>query len=208
MAKREYKTASGKRIDFDTLALKGEETIAVGNMGVNARGDKLGEGGEVVKKREEVMADYYRIHNGTIPQDRPIPDGTVENVQPDVPQADSVNVKSAVAKDPILAEVEDENPEDFISSNDLASALASTAQVVQTNEKPAVEVPEEDNHSQDDSEVKSTPEVEEETVSEESIEQPRGGLASAVAKVKTTKPVVKEKTESQQIKDKPGVKRV
>ena len=78
------RTKVKKHIDFDTLALKGEETIAVGNMGVNARGDKLGEGGEVVKKREEVMADYYRIHNGTIPQERVIPDGSPETaLQPD-----------------------------------------------------------------------------------------------------------------------------
>jgi hypothetical protein len=210
MAKREYKTASGKRIDFDTLSLKGEEVIAVGNMGVNARGDKLGEGGAVVKSREEVMADYYRIHNGTIPEDRPIPDGVPEQA-PEVPQADSVDVKTAVSNDPILSELDDENPDDFISSNELASALASTAQEVQSTEKPTVTMPEEDNHNQTEpvvNEVKSTPEVEEQAVSEEPKEQPRGGLASAVAKVKTTKPVVKEKTESQQIKDKPGVKRV
>ena len=222
MAKREYKTASGKRIDFDTLSLKGEETIAVGNMGVNARGDKLVEGGAVVKSREEGMADYYRIHNGTIPEDRPIPDGDPEQA-PEVPQADSVDVKTAVSNDPILSELDDENPDDFISSNELASALASTAQVIETTEKPTVKMPEEDNHNQTESvvndlghdtsnynkgEVKSTPEVEEQVVSEEPKEQPRGGLASAVAKVKTTTPVVKEKTESQQIKDKPGVKRV
>ena len=194
MAKREYKTASGKRIDFDTLALKGEETIAVGNMNVNARGDKLGEGGAVVKTREEVMADYYRIHNGTIPQDRPIPDGVPET---NTPVADDVN--AAAKKDPILSEVEEENPEEFISSDELASALASTAQVV--NEEPKAEPKAEPT-------VESTPEVDEEVVSEEPKEQPRGGLASAVAKAKTSKPVVKEKTESQQIKSKPGVKRV
>ena len=40
MTQREYTTASGKKIDFDTMQLKGEDTIAVGNMSVNARGGK------------------------------------------------------------------------------------------------------------------------------------------------------------------------
>ena len=202
MAKKEYKSASGKRIDFDTLALKGEETIAVGNMGVNARGDKLGEGGEVVKKREEVMADYYRIHNGTIPQERVIPDGSPETaLQPDPVEA--------AKQDPILSELDDENTDDFVTSEQLASALASTAQVVEpvATEKPTVTMPEEDNLNQADEPVKSTPEVEEKA-KDEPIAQPRGGLASAVAKVKTSKPVVKEKTAEQEEKAKGGVKRL
>jgi len=32
---------------------------AVGNMKVNARGDEIGEGGKVVRTREQVLADYY-----------------------------------------------------------------------------------------------------------------------------------------------------
>ena len=59
------------------------------------------------------MADYYRIHNGTIPEDRPIPDGDPEQA-PEVPQADSVDVKTAVSNDPILSELDDENPDDFL----------------------------------------------------------------------------------------------
>ena len=43
----------GKPIDFDALRTKNEKTIAVGNAGVNARGDTIGPGGKIVKKREE-----------------------------------------------------------------------------------------------------------------------------------------------------------
>ena len=46
-------TLQGKPIDFDALRTKNEKTIAVGNAGVNARGDKIGAGGKIVKKREE-----------------------------------------------------------------------------------------------------------------------------------------------------------
>ena len=204
MAKREYKTASGKRVDFDTLMIKGEETIAVGNMGVNARGDKLGEGGQVVQKREEVIADYYRIHNGTIPQDRPIPDGVVEDTvelqETTGPEVSNINPN----KDPILAELETESPSerDIVTSDELASALASTAETV----APAPQEQAEHKTYENEVDKSSTPStvVEEPTVDE----KPRGGLASAVAKVKSTKPVVKEKTADETIKAKPGVKRV
>ena len=35
------KTSRGQALDMQTLALQNEKEIAVGNMGVNARGDKL-----------------------------------------------------------------------------------------------------------------------------------------------------------------------
>jgi hypothetical protein len=32
---------------------------AVGNVRVNARGDELGAGGQIVRKREDIVAEYY-----------------------------------------------------------------------------------------------------------------------------------------------------
>ena len=51
--KTQHFTKQGKPIDFDALRTKNEKTIAVGNAGVNARGDTIGPGGKIVKKREE-----------------------------------------------------------------------------------------------------------------------------------------------------------
>ena len=51
--KTQHFTMQGKPIDFDAHRTKNEKTIAVGNAGVNARGDKIGAGGKIVKKREE-----------------------------------------------------------------------------------------------------------------------------------------------------------
>ena len=201
MAKREYKTAGGKSIDFDTLALKGEETIAVGNMGVNARGDKLGTGGGVVKTREEVMADYYRIHNGTIPQDKEIPDPD------DIPQpVDTPNITADAA--PTIEPVE--TNEEVITSNELAQALAETA--VEVKEEPALKSAAAEVLAPVEEVVDINQEAQDEIASStgKAVEEkaPTGGLASAVAKVKTTKPVVKEKTKAQKVKDKGGVKRL
>lgn len=57
----------GKPIDMDLLRKRNELTPAVGNARVNARGDELGPGGKIVKKREEVLADYYRDNPQKVP---------------------------------------------------------------------------------------------------------------------------------------------
>jgi len=62
-----YKTMQGKTVDIDLLRQRNELTPAVGNAKVNARGDELGRGGEIVRKREELVSDHY---NNT----KPVPD--------------------------------------------------------------------------------------------------------------------------------------
>jgi hypothetical protein len=62
MSKRVYATANGKRINIDAIVAQNEESIAIGNMKVNARGDELGPGGRIERTRERVMADYYKLN--------------------------------------------------------------------------------------------------------------------------------------------------
>jgi hypothetical protein len=62
---RRYRTAQGKAVDLDGLILVNEKTIAVGNMGVNARGDELGPGGIVLNTRNQVMDDYYKLNTNS-----------------------------------------------------------------------------------------------------------------------------------------------
>lgn len=58
-ARKTYRTMQGKEIDLDKLRMKNEMTLAVGNVRMNARGDELGPGGKIIKKREEIMAEYH-----------------------------------------------------------------------------------------------------------------------------------------------------
>ncbi len=58
-SRKAYKTMQGKEIDFDQLRMKNEMTPAVGNARVNARGDELGPGGKIIRKREEIMNEYH-----------------------------------------------------------------------------------------------------------------------------------------------------
>ena len=61
MSKRVYTTANGKRINIDAIVAQNEESIAIGNMKVNARGDQLGAGGKVIKTRQQVMAEKNKL---------------------------------------------------------------------------------------------------------------------------------------------------
>lgn len=56
---RIYTSVRGKEIDMEKLSLRNEKTPAVGNMRVNARGDEIGEGGKVIRTREQVLQDFY-----------------------------------------------------------------------------------------------------------------------------------------------------
>lgn len=57
--KKQYRSMRGKIVDLDLLRKKNELTPAVGNAKVNARGDELGPGGKIIRKREDIVRDYY-----------------------------------------------------------------------------------------------------------------------------------------------------
>jgi hypothetical protein len=57
--RKAYRTMQGREIDFDQLRLKNEMTLAVGNARVNARGDEVGPGGKIIRKREDIMTEYH-----------------------------------------------------------------------------------------------------------------------------------------------------
>ena len=49
----------GKEVDMDALLAKNETAPAVGNVKINARGDELGPGGEIIRMREDIVNEYY-----------------------------------------------------------------------------------------------------------------------------------------------------
>jgi hypothetical protein len=67
MEKRIYKSMQGKEVDMDALLAKNETMPAIGNVRVNARGDELGPGGKIIKKREDIVAEYYEDNPNATP---------------------------------------------------------------------------------------------------------------------------------------------
>ena len=66
-----HRSANGKIVDMDMLRQRNELTPAVGNARVNARGDQLGAGGKIVRKKEELLKDYYQSSPG-VREEQPI----------------------------------------------------------------------------------------------------------------------------------------
>jgi hypothetical protein len=58
-----YRSMQGKPVDMEALAARNETMPAVGNVRMNARGDELGPGGVVVRKREDIVNDHYNQQN-------------------------------------------------------------------------------------------------------------------------------------------------
>lgn len=59
MTKKIYRTAQGKTVDLGALQLQNENTRAVGNMGVNARGDIIDSLNRPIATRNDQVAKRY-----------------------------------------------------------------------------------------------------------------------------------------------------
>jgi hypothetical protein len=124
MSKRVYTTANGKRINIDAIVAQNEESIAIGNMRVNARGDELGPGGKIERTKEKVMADYYKL-NTPVATDR-VP------VAREAPKKDLVDdwVEPAQISEP------ETNIDESTSTKPLRGSLASSVAKTQLPREP------------------------------------------------------------------------
>jgi hypothetical protein len=87
-----YKTMQGREIDMDKLMTQNELMPAIGNVRVNARGDELGQGGKIIRKREEVIAEYYENNPKAIP----------ERSQPVKDKKSEVVARQPIASEPVV----------------------------------------------------------------------------------------------------------
>lgn len=88
-----HKSNKGVSVDMDALRLKNEKTIAAGNMGINAKGDKLGRGGKIQQSAKDRTKPYYANNPNAVKQ---------VSIKPDITEKDLANVeevKKATKKD-------------------------------------------------------------------------------------------------------------
>jgi hypothetical protein len=109
-----YKTANGKLVDMDGLRLKNEDTIALGNMRTNARGDELGPGGKVVKTRNERMNENYKLHS-MVPKDDLVHDTLDMAMENAVPQQTGIESQE-MTPDLVTPVTQEETPKVTTSS--------------------------------------------------------------------------------------------
>lgn len=130
---RVYKTARGRMIDMDKIKLANENVIAVGNMKVNARGDKLGAGGQVEAGRNQLMDQVYAVPDspGFSPND---PSRRAQ--QKAIMETNKAKELHDLASNLVnAAPVETEAPVEPKARGALASSVAKAVAVVQ---KPAL----------------------------------------------------------------------
>lgn len=133
-----YRTSRGDALDMDILRLKNEDTIAIGNMNTNARGDELGRGGQVVRTRAQVMADYHALNFDPV-DDAPIdPSGRSKSV-PGPAQPVTLNV-------PTVEQVGPQNQvqeQQYVRSprGALADSIAASIADEQTVKQDLTEIP-------------------------------------------------------------------
>ena len=53
-------TSKGKVIDMESVIAQQGDTVAIGNMRVNAKGDLLGPGGKVIQTADERAREFYK----------------------------------------------------------------------------------------------------------------------------------------------------
>lgn len=71
MTRKVYRTAQGKLVDLGRLQLQNENTRAVGNMGVNARGDKVDSMNRPIDKKPAQVQRQYNRQTNAAPASQP-----------------------------------------------------------------------------------------------------------------------------------------
>ena len=92
-----HTTYRGSTMDMDSLRRDNEKTPALGNMGVNARGDKLGRGNTVAKTADQLARENHRVQSAIVHTGLKgeVPESSVVLEQP---KQTPVPVKATVAK--------------------------------------------------------------------------------------------------------------
>lgn len=106
MTKRVYRSMQGKIVDMELLASRNELAPAIGNVRVNARGDELGPGGKIVRKREDIMAEYYNNNPNAVSEEQFI------KKQPPVFTPPTNKENNSVKREPTKREVKNDIKDD------------------------------------------------------------------------------------------------
>jgi hypothetical protein len=135
MTGKVYRTAQGKMIDLGALILQNENTRAVGNMGVNARGDRVNTQNETIDSRNQQVARQYNRQVSPV-IDEPVAESSSKksSVASRAPVADDT-VNDAPAEQVVEQQASSPDPVEINLDPDtgggLAAAIAKARQIKQ-----------------------------------------------------------------------------
>jgi hypothetical protein len=137
MTKKQYRSAMGKTVDMGSLLLQNESVRAVGNMGVNARGDVINSNNKIIEKKSRQVQRHNR--RSTNVSNTPVATSTTalrksqsaemspvvsEDTFADLPEDNDVVGETVVSEPPVATPL-----------GGLASAIARSRTVQQELEK-------------------------------------------------------------------------
>ena len=192
--RRTYRSSQGKSIDLGTLLLQNETVRAVGNMGVNARGDRIDNRGAVVDSKVQQSKRQYNKQIG--PQDT-IPQASRAPVADDISPA-------PVAPDPY--ELQKSNAKEAEAFKEKRRAEKATAKAAKASKPKVIKTPVVDESFLNIEPIQE-PVVEVVPEPVAVAPAPAKGLADAIARAKTIKQE-QLKTPRQIAQEKSGVKKI
>lgn len=181
MTSKVYTTARGKAVDMGALRLQNEHVRAVGNMGVNARGDRIDANGQIIDPRQHQL--QRQVKRQTNVSAAPVHRSTAEARQAQsAPVADPIETPApAPVVDPVVAPLVNVDPtdtfvppEDFDEEPEVSPIDPATVPVDMETETKAA------------------------TGDVEQVAATAGGLAGAMAKAKTVKQEIEKTTRQTQ----------
>lgn len=146
MTRKTYKSAMGRTVDLGALMLENEQTRAVGNMKVNARGDVLDGDNQVIDPKTKQVQRQYKKQTVNVSANTPITTSTLaaRRARQEETAVVEESVEESVTEDVILDEViteesvvvADEVVATSIPRGGLAAAIARSKTVQQELIKP------------------------------------------------------------------------
>jgi hypothetical protein len=136
MSSKMYRTALGKQVDMGALLSKNENVRAIGNMGVNARGDIINKKNETVTTKADIVNQQYRKQIRNQIEDVPVNIKEVREESDlsidgfDNPLTHEIEEGTEVVESDISSEVKD-SPVVAKKPSGLASAIAKARAVEQ-----------------------------------------------------------------------------
>lgn len=123
MTRKTYRTAQGKTVDLGSLMLQNENTRAVGNMKVNARGDLIdGWNRPIDRRTQQVQKQYDRQVSNVL--DEPVVMSAAPTAPPETKPVKAPKLSQNASVDPAA---EPAPP----TSTGLAAAIARARQIKQ-----------------------------------------------------------------------------
>ena len=213
MATKVYKSAMGRVVDMGALMLENENTRAVGNMKVNARGDKIDVANKVTEtKNKQVQRHYQRQVTNTTEQ---VPTTSTKAAKQQ--HAQKKSAKEKIAKDTNVPVASSRAGTQRAKEKVVNKDVLETEQVEYKLEDLVEALPEIES-MEELAELEATipelvndpiiePIAEPAPVEPEKAAIPRGGLAAAMAKSQSVKQELM-KTQRQLAQGKPGVNKI